>query len=607
MSLEDSNEPRGGADVQESEGYRYSPLPSTGKTIRLLCVRPAEAINDPIICDMIQVQLADDDRQLDRRPEYAALSYTWGDPIFNRHIICGGRNIPVTQHLEAALRRFRATTWWMIWVDAVCIDQSSTPERNQQVSIMRHIYTQAKMVFVYLGEAGQWDRVGINHMISLVTMAGKVHGESFEHLSDEDRNRVSGIRERTNAGFPGGPIGSSDGLGTSLPLFEDILSTAAQAVTARQWFTRVWIIQEVALSSQATVLLGPHRFPFDLLFAYIPAILELGLPKPKPKMTEEANVDSAFALITIAHLMDLKVKRMSFGLLELIVRFRKSRSSDPRDKIYSLLGLANDIDQTLTPDYSKSVNDVYLDYAYHLVQTGNAMEMLIHAGVAQDRERTEVASSLPSWVPDWSQKGSDCLTVDPELYQAHDVSQPTVRLEDDGFGLKVKGMVLDLLERFHCGGLDVSDLAAWEQSLAEVAHPSQLYSEYGSGSYATVLMTALPWQLPVKDDPQAMGRYDRLSNLAPSHGSYNQEFSSHLVALNKEYKFCVSQDGHIGWVPLCSQAGDIICVFYGGYCPFVLRKIEESYMLVGAAWIEGYMRGEAFDMDGLEVHDFTLR
>ncbi|KAL9066322.1 MAG: hypothetical protein Q9161_007614 [Pseudevernia consocians] len=598
---EDEAEPPGGADVHESKIYRYSPLPSTGKTIRLLCVKPAKSINDPIICDMLQVQLADDDQQLGHRPEYAALSYTWGDPIFDRHIICDGRNIPVTQHLDAALRRFRATTWWMIWVDAVCIDQSSTPERNQQISIMGHIYTQAKMVFVYLGEAGQWDAVGIKHMISLIKMARIVHGESFEHLSDVDRNRVIRLREPRNAGLPGGP---NEFLGR---LTEDMKSTAAQAVVARPWFTRVWVIQEVALSSSATVLLGPYQFPFDVFFAYLAAILKLGLSKPKPSMTKEANMDSAFAFITITRLADLKMKRKRFGLVELLGRFRKSRASDPRDKIYSLLGLANDIDQTLTPDYSKSDNDVYLDYAYHLVQTGNAMEMLLHAGIAQDREKTEVASTLPSWVPDWSQQGSDCFAVDSELCQAHGVSQPTVRIEDDRLGLKVKGIVLDSLERFHCGLLDLSDLAAWEQSLREVAHPSQLHSEYGPGSYATVLMTALPWRFPVKDDPQAMGRYDRIFKLPPSHGSYNQEYRSHLITLTKEYKFCVSQDGHIGWVPLCSRAGDIICVFYGGYCPFVIRKIEESYMLVGVAWIEGYMRGEAFDMDGLEVHDFVLR
>ena len=340
---EDEAEPPGGADVHESEDYRYSPLPSTGKTIRLLCVKPAKSINDPIICDMLQVQLADDDQQLDRRPEYAALSYTWGDPIFDRHIICGGRNIPVTQHLDAALRRFRATTWWMIWVDAVCIDQSSIPERNHQVSIMRHIYTQAKMVFVYLGEAGQWDAVGITHMISLVKMAGIVHGESFEHFSDVDRNRVIHLREPRNTSLPNE---TNEFLGRFI---EDMKSTAAQAVVARSWFTRVWIIQEVALSSQATVLLGPYQFPFAVFFAYLPAILKLGLPIPKPSMTKEADMDSNFALITIDHLVDLKMKRERFGLVKLLGWFRKSRASDPRDKIYSLLGLANDIDQTLTP------------------------------------------------------------------------------------------------------------------------------------------------------------------------------------------------------------------------------------------------------------------
>ena len=146
------------------ENYQYSPLPTTDKTIRLLCVLPADDIADPLVCQIYQVRLID-------KPEYAALSYTWGPPIFDHHVICDGRRLAITAHLDAALRRCRKTTWWMLWVDALCIDQSNIPERNSQVSIMKHIYSQASRTCVYLGEACLQDEDALKVMCALEELA----------------------------------------------------------------------------------------------------------------------------------------------------------------------------------------------------------------------------------------------------------------------------------------------------------------------------------------------------------------------------------------------------------------------------------------------------
>ena len=143
------------------ENYQYSPLPTTDKTIRLLCIPPEEQISKPLVCQMRQVRLID-------KPEYAALSYTWGAPIFDHHLICDGRRLAITAHLDAALRRFRTTTWWTLWVDALCIDQSNIPERSYQVSIMKHIYSQALRTFVYLGESSPRDLEALKLMLRLI-------------------------------------------------------------------------------------------------------------------------------------------------------------------------------------------------------------------------------------------------------------------------------------------------------------------------------------------------------------------------------------------------------------------------------------------------------
>ena len=165
-------EPRPGSDL---ENYQHSPIPSIDKTIRLLCIPPADRNSDPLVCQIHQVRLID-------KPKYAALSYTWGTPVIDHHIICDGRRLAITAHLDAALRRLRTTGWWMLWVDAVCIDQTNIPERNYQVSIMMHIFSQALRTF--LGEPSLFDGKALILMMSPTQLAQLLEKFSLAELKD---------------------------------------------------------------------------------------------------------------------------------------------------------------------------------------------------------------------------------------------------------------------------------------------------------------------------------------------------------------------------------------------------------------------------------------
>jgi hypothetical protein len=61
----------------------------------------------------------------------------------------------ITESCEDALRRFqkdlKQAQALSIWIDAICIDQSNTQERNQQVSMMGDVYGSATTVWVWLG------------------------------------------------------------------------------------------------------------------------------------------------------------------------------------------------------------------------------------------------------------------------------------------------------------------------------------------------------------------------------------------------------------------------------------------------------------------------
>jgi hypothetical protein len=88
--------------------------------IRLIRLYPAVSRNTPLVCDLRVVSL-------DENPEYTALSYCWGDPIFDHEIICEGKTFLVTARLSAALRQIRLLQpdqrplWQPLWVDQICI------------------------------------------------------------------------------------------------------------------------------------------------------------------------------------------------------------------------------------------------------------------------------------------------------------------------------------------------------------------------------------------------------------------------------------------------------------------------------------------------------
>jgi hypothetical protein len=134
--------------------YRYAALPDKA-SIRL--VQIVSSVDSSIVCTMEPFKLAE-------VPKYHALSYTWGDPLDHslsstgdEPIMSGdldkyirhedGSKIPVTANLICALQQLSKHGYsrsssdpnshsepHYIWIDAICINQPDTEERNHQVS-----------------------------------------------------------------------------------------------------------------------------------------------------------------------------------------------------------------------------------------------------------------------------------------------------------------------------------------------------------------------------------------------------------------------------------------------------------------------------------------
>ncbi|KAI9774770.1 MAG: hypothetical protein M1839_001637 [Geoglossum umbratile] len=160
--------------------YKYHPLDRTKREIRLVrikdFVRVTAFTRDPIASDLYErddvyrtmiekdfpIQCSIEHAFLDDKPPYVALSYTWGNSTNKKPIHVTNENgtvttLQVTQNVYAALRHIRPDLLpdvendTLLWIDAICINQTDDDEKSWQVQQMLHIYRNALNVLAWLG------------------------------------------------------------------------------------------------------------------------------------------------------------------------------------------------------------------------------------------------------------------------------------------------------------------------------------------------------------------------------------------------------------------------------------------------------------------------
>lgn len=126
-------------------GSKYTPLEQGTKQIRLLHVLPGR-LEDLVSCSLQICDLADE-------PQYETISYVWGNENDRSDISLDSHDTSVPASAARAIRRVRfQDRIRVIWIDAVCIDQSNADERGHQVAMMGQIYTNGLRNLIYLGE-----------------------------------------------------------------------------------------------------------------------------------------------------------------------------------------------------------------------------------------------------------------------------------------------------------------------------------------------------------------------------------------------------------------------------------------------------------------------
>ncbi|KAI1258410.1 HET-domain-containing protein [Xylariaceae sp. FL1019] len=291
----------------------YQPLDTAVDCTRVVEIQNVGDAGEELVCELHQVVFGD-------RPRYEALSYMWGDTTGDKTITLNGCKLKVGDNLWDALHYLRdiRKQKMHIWIDALCINQSDVDERNKQLRIMRHIYSRARTVVVWLGKkySKYQDRV--------LPFQLENFPPSDEVKSDE----------------PSSTIGSND---------SDVERTMASELCKDEYWTRLWIIQEITQAAgaqgvRAHVCFGRLSLPWDKFMHFITNSKhgsdETGPSRLSRQLTERYAGGHTFKNLLKEHI--------------------HAKCKEPRDKIYGIVGLAADA-RGFTMDYNRSLFDVWKD------------------------------------------------------------------------------------------------------------------------------------------------------------------------------------------------------------------------------------------------------
>ncbi|CAH0051582.1 unnamed protein product [Clonostachys solani] len=333
------------------------------------------------------------------------------------------------------------------WVDAVCINQADAQERNAQVALMSEIYKSALSVKIWLG------------------------------VSSKETAIISSLLQAPAKRLVHGPISPEE-------------ADALVALSNRAWFRRKWVIQEVTMAKKLEMVWGSYNLNATAEnFSYLQQNESL-----QQMLSVRAQQGRPIKAIRFTFLMELGqwlASAKSYpdnddqepppSLLWLVANTWQFECSDPRDKIFALVGMApiaknskeDGGHETMVADYSITTADIFIEAGRILIEARgdneasfNGMEPLQGLSWVQYPRRElhqklgeacgynfDRMQGLPSWVPQfhlplatpplWDQRFNACGSHSPCKIWDSDRSvlkidafrfDPIVRLAENSMG-----------------------------------------------------------------------------------------------------------------------------------------------------------------------------
>ena len=498
--------------------YKY-PCAVNGQSIRLLKITSS---SKAIASGRTGHELAEHDGALclqitqfsiGSEPPYRALSYTWGPPEENDTgnieseitfvVLNGERHYVACNLFQAILQLRESYPDSYVWIDALCINQEDLEERRMQVAIMDKIYRNADETLVWLGQVND----STERIFALVRQVASLDKTFFQLLGHEGSPNLL-----NSYGLPD----KSDKIWRHYMDFFD-----------RRWFYRGWVIQEVVLAKGATVHWGAFTMPWREVVAgskiFLPERLRkfffarfrgqiehidnlaLGRNALRIGLIQEACLQNDFYYLLVVEICTGQASFATAGhiLLHLMRMARDFSWTDPRDRVYSLIGLVNLTARLhgvppleLMPDYSesKTAAAVLTEVATMIIEQSGCLGIISQVSDLSFRQ----IKGLSSWVPDFLRSPNFSMGRNPTFDACGHKStttRPMFRI--DGPFLYVEGKCISIIQETlsldHGNNLGhIIDILAMayksrlprKQDRAEVLWRTMIWDVYGHGHKA---------------------------------------------------------------------------------------------------------------------------
>lgn len=632
-----------GSISESNERYALLPLSQEAREIRLLELLPSRSLEAPIECKLFKVSRLDG-------PIFSALSYTWGTKRHEVPISVNGKDWYVTENLFMALFHLRSREVPLVlWVDAICVDQHNDDEKSWHVRQMRQIFMEAENSLLWLG-TGSPDTSAALEMLSSIGDKAAALGSPAEIWGDAVSSKIVSLLQEASEQDRRTSHSNDESLST---LMQDIIrrneksyhfpEPATLDILGRPWWSRVWVLQEVAVSKRACVVCGFARVAFSsinisaaLYYQYMTSLWSSDVPNSPREALFSPNallMQALYAQLTIrwAYLnYYLEPGIPLVFLLSSVFAYGSTRvlqTSDPRDYIFALLGLSCDAGaMDIVADYSMSNTSVYIHLAWNLIRN----QHFIVLSWCRSKKR-KAPSYLPSWVPDFTCKihrPFQWVQYSPEtnnfvLKPQYDASRGLVGSTMEFFPspsaqvLRMFGVVLDCVTHSWSSWEELYERQIQRPQLRDCVSVRWLKEAKMSFDESTgtskVNGSTNPAEMVWKTSAAGMvitPSWERIrspAGILPLQQSlYDEGFPSEKMVgspdLQQHFDLMeitnlgrrpfMSKLGRIGLGPTELRPGDRVVVFCGIQMPFIARSAAGGrWRLVGDAYVYGIMDG----------------
>ena len=261
-------------------------------------------------------------------------------------------------------------------------------------------------------------------------------------------------------------------------------------------------------------------------------------------------------------------------ITRILAMCRSRKSTNPRHKVYGLLGLLPQrFVSTIHPNYKMSPGEMFTNFATAMITYAESLTFLNQATYNRDR-------SLPSWVPNWEISWEAAgherhreLPSDPSFLYKTCLSQ----------------------WRNMCG----VKMFNWSSRSHYIAGGA-LFDAYWKTLFGGILYNG--------DNPDRKCRssdrneYMKFRVRQVFGGDIPKVANDSILLASTGRRMLVCQKGYIGLGPSHTEAKDVVYVIKGSPVPYILRPVKDknqsdTFKFIGECYIHGIMNGEAVERD----------